>query len=719
MHLEWTTPTAALPLLVLAIVAAGLWTRRHYRRTVPPARGAVGRLLPWLRWSALILILLAAAGPLLVMERIEEIPASVLVLVEDSASMAQDDGPDRRTRWERAAAVAAAVDSVTALHDVAVVQRRGNGLQDARPYRPDDSVPPAAQGTDLAALLDAGAAGARAPRLTVLITDGHATAGDPTAGGRREDLILAGVGDPVGPGDLAVRDVQAPDLAFVGDEVTVEAVIGLREPLDAERRVRVTLEHAGAVVDDRTLIAGPDDRTLRVELRDRPDAPGLRELTVRVAPLAGERFLGNNSAVLALKVRAERRRLLALTTRPGWLVRVLAQAAAAEDRLELEVVYPGPDGPRSSRDDGPWTPPADAEAWRDRDGVLLLDAEAARRWADGTGLALAAREGLGLLLLDTGQEGAWPADLAGLLPARPTGAGAVRGALMVPDRRHPLAAAPEDDARGWSRLPPLTVAAPAEAPASASVLLAVAAPVPVPVLTVREEQGRRLAWLGSRDLWEQAFWSPGSDDAAAQPLRRLLRNVLVWTAQGSDLAGATLLAQRTVYREGEPIAVRARGRSMRGGVTSPPRTLAVTPRDGGEALRYTLTPDPATPGTAAASLPPLPAGVHRLQLLDDGGEPSGEPLDVLVAAGSVEERQTTQDRRALRVLADALGAELIDAQAPGGPAAVAAALAAADLAPESHPHRTTWRPWSTWPALLIIVALLGLEWFLRRRLGMS
>lgn len=718
MHLEWTTPTAWLPLLVLAIVAAGLWTRRHYRTTVPPPRGALGRLLPWLRWTAVILALVFAAGPLLVLERTVSEPATVLVLAEDSASMALDDGPDGRTRWRRARTVAAAVESVAAARgDVRTVLLRGNGLAPPRAFAPDrDDDPPSAQGTDLAGLLAAGAAAP--PRLTVLITDGHATAGDPAAAGREGALVIAGVGDPRGPGDLAVRDVLAPDLAFVGDEVVVEAVVGLREPLGADRSVRVDLLHGGRVVASRTLAAGPEDRTLRFELNDTPDRPGLRELTVRVAPLAGERFLGNNEAALAVKVRAERRRLLALTTRPDWFTRVLAQAAAAEDRLDLELIYPGPDGPRSSADAGGWTPPAAAAAWAAYDGVLLLDAAAARRWAEGAGLAAAVDDGLGLLLADAGDAGAWPDELAPLLPPREAAAASVRGDLTVPDRHHPLAADLTGDGRAWTRLPPLTLRNVVRAAPTAAVLLAVAAEPPAPVLTVDESAGRRVAWLGSRDLWEQAFWTPADEPVGSHPLRRLLRNVLVWTAQGGELSGATLLAQRTVYQEGEPIAVRARGRNLRGRVVAPPRTLAVGAPDGGATQRFSLTPDPAAPGTAVVLLPPLPVGVHRLQLLTPEGEPSGEPLDLLVAAGSVEAKQTTQDRRGLRAAADALGARLVDAQAPDGVADVLAAVDAVDLAPAARPHRTTWWPWSSWPALLVVTSLLGLEWFLRRRLGM-
>jgi hypothetical protein len=99
-------------MLVLVVVAAGLWTRRHYRMTTPQLKGTLGRLLPALRWVSLILIILAVAGPLLILERTESDPARIILILDDSQSMEFADLPDGVTRWDGALTMVAALDSV-------------------------------------------------------------------------------------------------------------------------------------------------------------------------------------------------------------------------------------------------------------------------------------------------------------------------------------------------------------------------------------------------------------------------------------------------------------------------------------------------------------------------------------------------------------------------------------------------------------------------------
>ena len=61
-------------------------------------------------------------------------------------------------------------------------------------------------------------------------------------------------------------------------------------------------------------------------------------------------------------------------------------------------------------------------------------------------------------------------------------------------------------------------------------------------------------WFGGRRLWEQAFWQlPAQDESQDHPGRRLLRQMLLWTALGDEEAGISLLGQRLVYEEGEPL----------------------------------------------------------------------------------------------------------------------------------------------------------------------
>jgi len=713
-------------MLVLAIVAAGLWTRRHYRSTTPRPTGALVRILPSLRWLTLTLLILAMAGPLLVVERTESVPALVLVVLDDSSSMELTDLPSGSARWDGAVNLAAALDSVISGRGLESEIRiwRGTGLTPPRTIVDLGSTePPTAQGSDLEALLDGALKQSDGqPRFVVLLTDGHETArGSARDLPHQKQFWAAGLGDIRGPGDRWIRDVLAPDLAFVGDEVVVEVAVGLRGLPWSDDPVTVVLESGGREIARAERTVDVDDTTLRVELVDVPETPELKQLTVRVLPADGERYLGNNTSTLAVQVRDQTSRLLLLAARPDWTVRFLSQAGSMEERIQIDVVHPGRQGPVSAHDGSPWNVPRTPDEWRIHDGIILADAEAARSWINASSLQVALDAGLALLIVDGEGLLAWPAWLRSMLPVtRSEEPRVADGPLQWRETSHPVMTGLRDEG-GRSRLPPATPSDGVKPVGTAQILASIgqAGRAEAPVLVTTSDPERRITWLGITDLWEQAFWTPRAMNAEIQPVRRLLRNLLVWTAQGHELSGQSLLASRIVYQEGESVPVRARGRGLRGDHGSTPTRIEVLSIDTSDDVRrYMLTADPAHPGEASALIPPLPVGRHRLQLLDQGDARTGDPLEILIAPGRVEARQTTLDIRRLRSLAETLGGQAVQASTPTGRARLLEAASVVDLTPDQRLVKTMFRPWSSWLAWLIPVVLLGLEWFLRRRAGL-
>ena len=82
LHLAPNTPWIPLALVVLAVVALGMWA---YRFAIPPLPAAARRLLPLLRAAGLALVVVLLAQP--VFERVLSGGSSLLVLVDRSLSM--------------------------------------------------------------------------------------------------------------------------------------------------------------------------------------------------------------------------------------------------------------------------------------------------------------------------------------------------------------------------------------------------------------------------------------------------------------------------------------------------------------------------------------------------------------------------------------------------------------------------------------------------------
>jgi len=435
-------------------------------------------------------------------------------------------------------------------------------------------------------------------------------------------------------------------------------------------------------------------------------------------------------------VQKDRARILVLAAIPGWDVRFLAQAATRESRLALSVVRPGPAGPVLADSLTAWTPPQSASAWREAwDGVVLAGPPGELLPVGGEQLAGAVKQGLGRCVV-AGDPGAderprsWSPALRELLPVtlstddlRP-GEFLVQVAADAP-RHAVLAGIVYGPGAGGAlaALPPIRRLQPAQSRPGGDVLLQAGADLPL-LVAGRPESGRVL-WFGGRRLWELAFWQlpARAADPDDPPGSRLLRQMLLWTALGDQAGGISLLGQKLVYEEGEPLPVAVRWRDLRGEpVPGRPLSGEVARPDGSDARAHLLPPDPSRPGVAAADLPPLPPG--RWRLVPRGGEDLAEPAEtgpareIVVVRAERELAQVRQDRRTLRQTAERLGGKALDASRADDVARLFAELAALDLAPERTTRQDRHEPAAGWPWLAVSVGLLAAEWLLRRRHGL-
>ncbi|MDD5720207.1 MAG: hypothetical protein PHQ53_11025 [Candidatus Krumholzibacteria bacterium] len=737
MHVQWLLPLWAWPVMAAVAAACLIWARRAYRASQPLPPAAAQRALAGLRTAACLLVLVAIARPLMIQVRQVPEPALIAVVVEDSGSMDLPDQPVGPNRWLRSWQIASAVDSLVSrrARDAEVVFFRGNGRQPLGETTPAAArqEPPRAVGTDLSTLVAQTRQHlmGRPLRGLVAFSDGHSDAPPPRGTHLGAPLWLVGLGEVAGPADRFLADLRFPDRVQHGEPFVVEIAVGQLEAGDRAlvEPVTVRLLHNAEVVAEET---APAAELIRFELTWTPDAPGLAILTVEVNPLDNERFLANNRATLAVDVQKDRARLLLLAAVPGWDVRFLAQAALLEPRLSLAVVRPGPQGPVLADSLQTWSAPLNAAAWLARcEGVVLAGPPADLLPDGGTALAAAVRQGLGLLAIAADpaadeQPRAWPAALQAVLPVsvgvqHSAGELPVRIAAGAP--RHPILSGIAGGATAGANLegwPPLRRVQVASLQSGAELLLVAGREQPL-LVVAKPEAGRSL-WFGGRRLWELAFWRlpERSLPTAAPGAVPMLRQMLLWTALGDQAAGISLLGQRLVFEEGEPIPLAVRWSDLRGDpVTGRQLAVEVATPENDQVRRWVLEPDPRRPGVAAGELPPLPPGRWRLTPQSTGPHvETGPSREIVVTPGQREQAQVRQDWRGLRQIAARLGGTALDAGRTDQLERWFAELTALDLAPATSQRQARWEPAAGWPWLLAVVALLAGEWLLRRRYGL-
>ena len=534
-----------LPLALLAALgAAGLLAAALRARSAP--LGAV------LRAAALLAFLAFLAGPNLRRAEGERLSDVLLLLVDDSDSMALGG----RGALAKAAADALAADAERA--GLEVRRRRLGGVAE----------------TALGPALTDGLAGVPRARLAgaVLVTDGQLTdVPDPGGLGLSVPLHAVLAGDPDAQRDRRVTLVTEPAYGVVGEAVDLTFRV---DDERAGRPIPVTLSVGGEPTLESAVDAGTDV-TLRVPLT----TPGETILEIAVPPAEGELTLANNRAAIRLRAVRDRLRVLLVSGEPHPGERVwrnILKSDPAVDLVHFTILRPQDKFTFADGDDLNLIAFPHEELFLDRLSefdVVIFDRYTERGVLQSYEFERVARyvEAGGALLVASGPEfwgrGGLAAqrNLSPVLPALPTGP-AVEGAftpqLTTLGRRHPVTGAL--DAEGWGRW--LRVV-PTEVRAGASVL---ETPDGAPLLVLSRVGEGRVALFNSDHVW---LWARGFDGGG--PHRELLRRLAHWLMAEPALeeeqlsarvtpAGALLVERRTLEDAPGPVEVEAAdGRAAR------------------------------------------------------------------------------------------------------------------------------------------------------------
>jgi len=603
-------------------------------------------------------------------------------------------------------------------------------------------------------------------QAVVVFTDGQQVGAEAAV----SSALVGGTGAPVfavspapgGPGapvrDLAVQRVSVPASVFVGETLTVTADVrwtaaalpkGAKAPEVTVTIGEQTYEAAVSPNKDR-----PGTGTVRFQMIMRD--PGPQRVTVSLTPVDGEVTADNNSATRYVKVLTDRFEVLLVGGAPTWDYRYLRDALGRTNWINAKSVLldaPGAKLGVSATDlaaldvvilcDAPagGLSPQQWEALRQmvaqRGGSVILMAGRAHLPREYTGDWLAeflpwkrsaVRAGAGpVWRVWPGEEPAFRVMPGTALPG-PAGLASGAGqslADLLTMAEEPTASGP-DVAQRWMTLPPVFryLSMPERKEIAEPVL--VESSTGTPVLT-RHRLGRgSVFFLGLDETWR--WRAKGGEHDQERFFRQLVR-AAADEPYATTEAGVSLDADPVVITPGDQARVRARLNELPADGAYP-AMLAVDVLQG-DAVVKTQALGPvggvagggggaaADSGRYEGTVGGLEPGEYRLRVRSPdavGSEPGGGQAEYPLHVAEnfeAEMANLTPDEELLRRLTAPTGG---DFRTLDGLKDLPARLNAVR---HRAPRTVEVRLWSSWYLYAFVVGCLGLEWAVRKRVGLA
>jgi uncharacterized membrane protein len=740
----WALALLALGVLVGILLAA--WGVRS-----EPVRWRRG-LLWALRVGAGVAALFFLLEPGVRDLQVARVKNRVAVLVDRSASMGFPVEPGGKTRSEAAAdALEALAPQLAAQGDRFTFETYGFDPE-LTPFTPERLRAEPARGgrSDLLSALRAAQAGGGGKKLSgvLLLSDGADNAELAQGAVGKARAALADLGVPVNTvlvgksalKDLAVERVQVDDFAFVRNSLTVE--VELRARGFAGRTVPLTLTREGQVVATKQVTFSADDTPVRAAFTFTPDQTGRFVYSVSLPVFPDEAVAENNSRAFVLKVIRDRVRVLLVVGRPSWDERFLRGLLKQDPNVDLVSFYilrTHSDDPRvvDDRRELSLIPFPMEEIFRTKlstfdvvifqnfgyvDPALSIneyEEDLVRYVQEGGALVMVG----GDAVLGAGKA-SFP-QLERVLPLEGAAPPALEPfvARLTPEGlRHPVTALGTGSAGSeqvWASLPPVAGANVTRVREGATVLLdhpfQTHGGRNLPLVAVWEQGRGRAMTVASDGTWAWAF-TANKDGTPSRAHGRFWSNALRWLVRDPDLTTLNVTADPPSVEPGRPVAavvsVRTSDYRPAEGAQVRVELESVGERKVLGAQSATTGPD----GTVRVEFPPPAAGAYKVKASATarGGGALGEGEDAVAVRSVGPELADASVRPALLQQISELTGGRFQSAADG---ASADALALVDP-PVVEVGRSKDRPlWDRPSALLALVALLGAEWFLRRRFG--
>jgi len=558
-------------------------------------------------------------------------------------------------------------------------------------------------------------------RSLVLITDGRSTAGASpllSAEGLGIPVVVVACGDSVEPPDRAIEDIVVNDIAWIGVPTPVQ--VRVRATAATAGTASVTLRDDDGVIGTRQITLAAGTSSYAVDFSYTPRREGTVGLTATVERTAGELTERNNTSRAYIRVRSGRQRFLLVAGTPSADVSAIRRALAGDKQIVLTTRIQKPDG---SFIEGS----LDAGTLAGLDGVITVDFPTAAT-TDAVLSLLRSKAESGTLstfaVLGRSVDFARLRRIESALPVtigtERTGEATAEAQLGVDAARSPILRAPDPTA--WRSLPPLFIGSTELFPRPGSEVLATAQPgtgTDQPLIVARSAGSTRSVLVAGYGLYRWELLQEGiraeRGEHPSGVLRSFVSGATGWIASADERKRVRIRSIRQHYAAGETL--RLVGSVVDEG-TGPIDDAILSVRIEGAGRRETIRLSPAGGGRYEGSLGGLPPGDYSFngeatqggtQIGSDGGR-----FDIGELA--LEFREPSMNAPTLRELAARTGGRFLTTrQADSIVEAVLRSPTFVERSLETRrEHSLRTMPW----LLAVVLALLALEWVVRKRYGL-
>lgn len=691
-------------------------------------------------------------GPALIDKRVTKLRRPLTVMIDTSQSMAfsaaakaasRDNGGESRldlVRGKLTMGEEPLIDRLNRDYDLRLI-RFGAG---AEAIAPGSLASLKAQdpGTRLVEVLQSAARDNAAQSGIIVFTDGIANGERKNIEGMpplAAPIFAIGVGEVEGYTDVRIAKVGAPEFAFRGREfkldLTIEAA-GMKG-----KTVPLFFNRGKNLVTTRPIAIDSDLFEQKVTLSFTPRELGTHGFSVSIPSQPGEQITQNNHKEFKVDVRRDKIRVLTLSGSPAWNYRFLRMAMKQDPLIELvsfvflRTPTDSVDVPESQLSLIPF--PIDdifLEELKNFD-VIFFDDFSHRAYfnpvyldrvrdfvRDGGGLAMLG----GARAFDSGGYG--ESALREVLPVELDGKGTfhtpgnLRAALTGTGKAHPITRLlpdPKSNEAAWSQLPPLTGLNQVRAVRGETLLSAGAdgASSGAPLLAIsRFGKGRSLA-LMSDDAWRWNFIAVGNKETPQHHLK-LIRQAVRWLAQEPAFEQVQLHPIASA-QPGEKVPIKLK---VLNDDFTPARQASVQLRvfnAEGEPTVISVAAE-AEEGQYGGEFTPTREGTYRVEAeASVGGKAIGKDRSSFTAAYSYGEADDGRPRLdLLKQIAESSKGEYFSINDWNEKTMEKIAARLEAIAPSEIIEQRQTRLWSNlWP-FAIILMLLSIEWWMRRKWGL-